>query len=264
MGGREAWEWRWNFRCLLTVWPWHLTHLRSSLLVQNPMGPGSTPKKHRVGGMLKMDGICVQIADSCCCTAETSYVCTAMTNLDSILKSRDITLPTKVCIVEAMVFPVVMYGCESWTIKKAECRRIDAFELWCWRRFLSPLDCNEIKPVNPKGNQSWIFTGRTDAKVEAPILWPPDSKNWFIGKDPDAGKDWRWEKGTTEDEIVGWHHWLNGHESEQTPGVGDGQGGLAFCSPWDRRVGHDWAIELNWQQKRIQYCKAIILQLKIF
>ena len=102
----------------------------------------------------------------------------AMTNLDSILKSRDITLPTEVPLVKAMVFPVVMYGCESWTIKKAECWKLDAFELWCWRRLLKgPLDCKEIKPVNPKGDQSWIFIGRTDAEVESPILWPPDAKN---------------------------------------------------------------------------------------
>ena len=97
-----------------------------------------------------------------------------MTNLDGILKNRDITLPTKVHLVKAMVFPVVMCGCESWTIKKAECRRIDAFELWCWRRlFESPLDCKEIQPIN----QSSIFIGRTDAESEAPILWPPDGKN---------------------------------------------------------------------------------------
>ena len=113
----------------------------------------------------------------------------AMTNLDSILKSRDITLPTKVCLVKAMVFPTVMYGCKSWTIKKTECQRTDVFELWCWRRLKSPLDCKELKPVNPKGNQSWIFIGRTDAEAEAPILWPPDAKNWLIGKDPDARKD---------------------------------------------------------------------------
>ena len=93
-----------------------------------------------------------------------------MTNLDSILESRDITLPTKIRLVKAMVFPVVMYGCESWTIKKAECRRIDAFELWCWRRLESPLDCKEIQPVHPKGDQSWVFIGRTDAKAETPIL----------------------------------------------------------------------------------------------
>ena len=101
-----------------------------------------------------------------------------MTNLDSILKSRDITLSTKVLLVKAMVFLVVMYGCESWTMKKAECQRIDAFELWCWRRlFESPLDCKEIQPVHPKGNQSWVFIGRTDAKAETPILWPPLPKS---------------------------------------------------------------------------------------
>ena len=101
-----------------------------------------------------------------------------MTNLVSILKRRDITLPTKVRLVKAMVFPVVMYGCESWTIKKAECQRIDAFELWCWRRlFESPLDCKEIQPVYPKGDQSWVFIGRTDVEAETPVLWPPDVKS---------------------------------------------------------------------------------------
>ena len=119
-----------------------------------------------------------------------------MTNLDSILKSRDITLPTKVHLVKAMVFPVVVYGCESWTIRKAEHWRIDAFELWCWRRLLS---CKEIQPVHPKGDQSWVFTGRTDAEAEVPIIGPPDVKNGLIGKDPDAGKDRRQEKGMTED-----------------------------------------------------------------
>ena len=96
-----------------------------------------------------------------------------ITNLDSILKSRDITLPTKVCQVKAMVFLVVMYGCESWTVKKAEHRRIDAFELWCWRRLESPLDCREIQPVHSKGDQSWVFIRRTDAKAETPMLWSP-------------------------------------------------------------------------------------------
>ena len=101
-----------------------------------------------------------------------------MTNLDSIFKSIDITLPTKVHLIKAMVFPVVMYGCESWTINKAECRRSDAFELWCWRRLLTvPLDCKEIQPVHPKGNQSWVFIGRTDVEAETPIFWPPDAKS---------------------------------------------------------------------------------------
>ena len=100
-----------------------------------------------------------------------------MTNLDSIFQSRDITLPTKVRLVKGIVFPVVMYGCESWTVKKAECRRIDAFELWCWRRLESPLDCKKIQPVHSKGDQSWVFIGRTDPKAETPKLWSPDVKS---------------------------------------------------------------------------------------
>ena len=147
-----------------------------------------------------------------------------MTNLDSILKSRDTTLPTKVYLVKAIVFPVVMYGCENWTIKKAKCWRIDAFELWCWRRLLeSPLDCKEIQPVYPKGNQPWIVIGRIDVEAETPIVWPPAAKKWLIWKDPDAGKDLgREEKGTREDQMIGWHHWLNGHGFGWTPAVGDG------------------------------------------
>ena len=100
-----------------------------------------------------------------------------MANLDSILKSTDITWPTKVHLVKAMVFPVVMYGCDSWTVKKAERRRIDAFELWCWRTLESPLDCKEMQPVHPKGDQSWVFIGRTDAEAETPVLWPPHAES---------------------------------------------------------------------------------------
>ena len=152
-----------------------------------------------------------------------------MTNLDNIFKSRDITLPTKVHLIKAIVFPVVMYGCESCTIKKVECWRIEAFELWCWKRLVSPLDSKEIKPVNPKGNQPWIFTGRTDAEAEAPIPWSSDVKSQLTGKGPDAAKDWRQEeKGMTEDELVGWHHRLNGHESEQAPGTAACQASLSF------------------------------------
>ena len=149
-----------------------------------------------------------------------------------MFKSRDITLPTKVHLVKAMVFPVVMYGCKSWTIKKAECWRIDAFWTVLLEKTLeSPLDCKEIKPLNPKGNQSLIFIGRTDAEAETPTLWPPDAKNWPIRKDQMLVKDWRQEKkGMTEDEMIGWHHWLDRHEFEQSPGVGDGQGSLACCS----------------------------------
>ena len=166
-----------------------------------------------------------------------------MTNLDS----RDNTLPTKVRLVKAVVFPVVMYGCESWTIKESW-----KLKNWCfWTVVLektleSPLECKEIQPVNSKGNQSWIFIGRTGAEAETPILWSSDGKNWLTGKNPDSGKDRRQEeKGTTEDEMVGWHHQLNGHEFEQAPGVGDGQGSLACCSPW----GHkelDRTEQLNW------------------
>ena len=131
-----------------------------------------------------------------------------MTNLDSIFKSRDINLPTKVCLVKAMVFPVVMYGCESWTVKKAELQRIDAFELWCWRRLLrvpwTARRSNQsiLKEISPGCSLEGLM-----AKAETPILWPPDAKSWLIGKDSDAGRDWgQEEKGTTEDEMAGWHH----------------------------------------------------------
>ena len=135
-----------------------------------------------------------------------------------------------------------------------------ALKNWCfWTVVLektleSPLDCKEIQPVNPNGNQPWIFIGRTDAETETPILWPPDAKNRLIWKDPDAGKYWRQkEKGMTEDEMVSWHHWLIEHEFEQASGVGDGRGSLLCCSPWGCRVGHDHVTELNWdtQQKCI-------------
>ena len=141
-----------------------------------------------------------------------------------------------------------MYGCESWNIKKAECWRINTFELWCWRwkTLASPLDCKEMQPVHPKGNQHWIFIGRTDAETEALILWPPGAKNWLLGKDPDAGKDWREEeKGTTEDEMVGWHHWLDGHEFEHAPGFGDGQGSLSCHS---HGVAKSWTRLSDWTE----------------
>ena len=146
-----------------------------------------------------------------------------MTNLDSILKSRDITLSTKVHLVKAMVFPVVMYG------RELDCEKSWAPKNWCfWTVVLektleSPLDCKEIHPVHHKGDQSWVFIGRTDVEAQTPILWPPHVKSWLIWKDPDAGKDWgQEEKGTKEDEMVGWHHQLNGHAFGWTPGVGDG------------------------------------------
>ena len=135
-----------------------------------------------------------------------------MTNLDSILKSRDIALPRKVRVVKAMVFPVVMYRCESWTIKKAETKN-----WWFWTVVLektleNPLGCKEIQPVHSKGDQSWVLIGMIDAEAETPVLWPPDVKSRLIWKDSDAGKDWRQEEQwTTEDEMVGWHHHLNEH-----------------------------------------------------
>ena len=174
-----------------------------------------------------------------------------MTNLDSILKSRDIPLPTKVHLVKAMFFPVVMYGWmweldskESWEPKN-----------WCfWTVVLektleSLLDCKEIQPVHPKGDQSWLFIGRTDVEAETPILWPPDAKSWLIWKDPDAGKDWGLEeKGMTENEMDGWMAsltqrtwiWVNSGSCWWTGRCGV----LRFMEL--QRVGHDWATELNW------------------
>ena len=136
-----------------------------------------------------------------------------MTNLDSIFKSRDITLPTKVHLVKAMVFPVVMYGYKSWTVKKAECLKSWCFWIVMLEKTLeSPLDCEEIQSVHTKGDQYWGFYGRTDVEDETPILWPPDAKSFLIWKDPDAGKDWgQEEKVTTEDEMAEWHRWLNAH-----------------------------------------------------
>ena len=164
-----------------------------------------------------------------------------MTNLDSILKSRDIAdkCPSS-----------QSYGFSSGHVWMWELDHKESWapENWCfWTVVLektleSPLDFKEIKPVNSKGNQPWIFIGRTDVEAEGPILWPPDAKNWLIGKDPDVEKDWRQEeKGMTEDEMVGWHHLLDGHEFEQAPGVGDGHGSLECYNPWGCRE-----TVLNW------------------
>ena len=154
-----------------------------------------------------------------------------------ILKSRPITLLTKVHIVKAMVFS--RSHVQKWELVHKEGR---VSKNWCFQTVVlkkmleSPLDFKEIKPVNPKGNQPWIFIGRTDAEAEAPILWPPDAKNQLLGKDPDPGKDWgQEEKGMTEDEMGGWHHQLKACKSEQTPGDTEGQGSLACCSPWGRK-----------------------------
>ena len=163
------------------------------------------------------------------CTLKSTQMVTAAMKLKDACSWKSSYDKTRQCIkkqrhhvvdkglyIKAIVFPIVMVWWDSWTIKKAECQRISAFELWCWRRLLRvPWTGKEIKPVNPKGNQSWIFIGRTDGEAEAPILWSSDAKNWLIGRDPDAGKYWKQEeKGMTEDEMVGWHHQLDGHEFE--------------------------------------------------
>ena len=175
----------------------------------------------------------------------------AMTNPDSILKNGNVTLPTKACLVKAMVFPVVMYGCESWVLKN-----------WCfWTVVLekileSPLDSKKIQPVHPKGNQSWVFIGRTDVEAETPILWPPDVKNWLTGKDPDAGKDWGKRRS-------GWQRkrWLDGISDSmdmslnKLQGVGDQQGSLACCSPCGHKKS-DTTELLNWIEP-IQWVKRL-------
>ena len=166
-----------------------------------------------------------------------------MSKLDNVLKSRDITLPTKVHLhyFADKGLSTQNYGFSSshvwvWKLDYKESWALKNWRFWTVvlkKTIESPLDSKEIQPVHPKGNQSWIFIGRTNAEAETPMLRPPDAKNWLIWKDPDAGKDWRREeKGTSEDEMVGWHHWLDGHELEWTLGIGDGQGGLACCSPW--------------------------------
>ena len=167
-------------------------------------------------------------------------------NLDSVLKSRHYFV-NKGPYSQSYGFSSSHVWMWEWDYKESWVPKN-----WCFwtvvleKTLASPLDCKKIKPVNPKWYQSWIFIGRIGAEAEAPILWPPDVKNWLIGKDPDAGKDWRWEeKGTTEDEMVGWHHQLDGHEFEQAPGVCFGQGSLACCNPWDCKEldTNEW---LNW------------------
>ena len=155
-----------------------------------------------------------------------------------------------------------MYGCESWTVKKAERRRIDAFELWCWRRLLRVPWTARRSNQYSEGDQPWDFFGRNDAKAETPVLWPLHAKGWLIGKDSDAGRDLgQEEKGTTEDEIAGWHHWLDGHESGWTPEVGDGQGGLVCCDSWGRKES-DMTKRLNWTELNWLACWEICIQVK--
>ena len=185
-----------------------------------------------------------------------------MTNLDSIFKSRDITLPTKVRLVKAMVFPVVMYGCESWTIKKTELKN------WCfWTVVLektleSPLDCKEIQPVCPKGNQSWMFIGKTDVEAETPILWPPDAKSWLIWKDPDLG--WERLKARGEGNDRGWDGWMASPSQWTWVWVSSGSwwwtgrpGVLQFMG--SQGVGHDWVTEQNWTHIQTCLLKRLLL-----
>ena len=219
----------------------HLQHMLSSQhdTKQLPLklGRGSFQLWLKLTWLITADGDCKHEIKRCLLLGGK-----AMTNLDSILKNRDITLLIKVYLVKAAVFPEVMYGCESWTIKKAECRRIDAFELWCWRRLLRvPRTARRsyksiLKEISP------AYIGKTN--VEALILWLPDAKNWLIGKDPDARKDWRQEEKGTQ--RMRWLEDING--VEQAPGVGDGQESLACCSLWGL-WGHkesDTTEQLNW------------------
>ena len=157
--------------------------------------------------------------------------------------------PSRVLRFASLTTSRSLFFDKSWTVKKAERRRIDAFELWCWRRLLRVLwtargsNQSILKEISP-----WDFFGRNDAKAETPVLWPPHAKNWLIGKDSDAGRDWgQEEKGMTEDEMAGWHHWLDGSESEWTPGVGDGQEGLACCDSWGHKES-DMTERLNWTE----------------
>ena len=147
----------------------------------------------------------------------------------------------------------MVFSCGHVWMWELDCEESWVRKNWCfWTVVLektpeSPLDCKEIQPVRSEGDQPWDFFGGNDAKAETPVLWPPHAKSWLIGKDSNAGRDWGQEKkGMTEDEMVGWHHWLDGRESEWPPGVGDGQGGLACCNSWGHKVKHDWATELNW------------------
>ena len=195
-----------------------------------------------LGSKITADGDCSHEIKRCLLLGRK-----VMTRLDSIWKSRDITLPKKVILSRLWFFQW------SWMDVRVGPKWKLSANNWCfWTVMLektleSPLDCKEIQPVHPKGNQSWVFIGRTDIEAETPILWPPHGKRWLIWKDPDAGKHWGQGKRTTEDEMVGWHHQLNGHGFGCTPGVGDGQGGLACCSSWGHKEA-DRTERLNWNE----------------
>ena len=168
----------------------------------------------------------------------------AMTKLDSIWKSRDIAFPTNVFLFKTMVFPVVTYECESWNLKKAECRKIGALSCGIGEDSWESLGLKKVKPVNPKGNQSWVFIGRIDTETKSLILWPPDTKNCLTREDPDAGEDWRQEeKGTTQDDMVGCNHLLNEHEWANSGKCWRTGKTRVQQSTGSQRVRHNWAIE---------------------
>ena len=186
-----------------------------------------------------------------------------MTNLDSILKSRDFAN-------KGLSSQGYGFSCGHVWMWELDCEEGWAPKNWCfWTVVLektleSPLECKKIQPVHSEGDQPWGFFGRNDAQAETPVLWPPHAKSWLIGKDSDAGRDWgQEEKGTTEDEMAGWHHWLNGCESEWTPGVGDGQGGLACCDSWDCKES-DRTEQLNWTEPYMTTGKTIDLTRRTF
>ena len=192
-----------------------------------------------LGSKITADGDCSHEIKRCLLLGRK-----VMTNLDSILKSKRHYFANKGPSSQSYGFSISRVW--MWEL---DYREIWALKNWCfWTVVLektleSPLDCKDIQPVHPKGNQSWVFIGRTDVEAETPILWPPDAKSWLTGKDCDAGKDWgQEEKRMIEDQMVGWHHRLEGHEFEWTPGVGDGQGGLACCSSW----GHKESDMTEW------------------
>jgi len=179
-----------------------------------------------------------------------------MINLESLFKSRDITLPN--------------FSCGHVWMWELDCEEGQVPKNWCfWTVVLektleSPLDCKEIQPVHSEGDQPWDFFGRNDAKAETPVLWPPHAKSWLIGKDSDAGRDWEQEeKGTTEDEMTGWHRWLDGRESQWTLGVGDGQGGLACCDSWGRKES-DTTERLNWPELNWCVKSSLVLLKRVF
>ena len=229
---------------------WLETHIqKTKIMASGPITSwqinGETVADFILGGSkITADGDCSHEIKRCLLLGRK-----VMTNLDSILKSRDITLPTKLRLVKAMVFPVVMYGCESWTVKKAEHRRIDAFALWCWRRLL------RVPWTARRSNKSILKQISAGCSLEGLMV---KLKLQYFGhlmrraihwKRPSCWENWRWkEKGMTEDEMAGWHHRFNAHGFGWTPGVGDGQRGLACCGSWDCKESEMTEWQMNWTE----------------